>query len=97
MKRLLASFLLCVAFAASAQTVTVSITLTTAQVTRLETDLGIIRNLKDAQGNPRAATAAEVKQAVIDQLVGIVQQAELVPAQAAASAAATIPGGFTPQ
>ena len=74
MKKLLAIVLLC--FATSALAVDVTISLTAGQVTRFASALGTSRNLKDAQGQPRVATAAEMRQFVIDAVRGVVLETE---------------------
>lgn len=89
MKKLLAIVLLC--FVTSALAVDVTISLTAGQITRFATALGKARNLVDAQGQPRVATAAEMRQFVIDQVRGVVLETERAAATEAAIKAATVP------
>ena len=88
MRKLLAIALLC--FATSALAVDVTISMTAQQITRFAVALGKSRNLVDAQGQPRNATNAEMRQFVIDQVRGVVLETERAAATEAAIKAVTV-------
>ena len=67
-----------------------TLSLTAQQAQRVSKAFGRYWNLKDASGNPRDATAAEVKTYLVRQLKGVVTNAERAEAEAAISAPAEL-------
>ena len=96
MRKLLAVLLL--AFSCNALAVDVIITMTAGQVTRFLAALGKVKNLVDAQvpPQPRAATSAEGKQWLIDNMRGLVRDVESAAAIKAAVDAVVPPAAFDP-
>lgn len=68
---------------------TLTITTTASQDSRIASAFGRYMNLKDANNQPRNATGAEVKQAVIDWLKMTVRETEQAVAREAANASVT--------
>lgn len=59
-----------------------TLSLTTAEANRAAKAFGRYWGLKDADGRPRDATAAEVKEYLVRQLRGVVRQQERAKAEA---------------
>ena len=68
---------------------TITINTQANQDSRIQTAFGKILNLRDAQGNYRLATGAEIKQATIDWLKQSVREREQADAREAAQSTVT--------
>jgi hypothetical protein len=96
MKRLLVLAIVLLCFATQVLAVDVTLTFTAGQVTRFAAALGKARSLVDVNGNPRVATAVEMKQFVIDNVRGMVYSIEYPAAVKAATDAVAQPTGMDP-
>jgi hypothetical protein len=94
MKNLLA--ILLIFLSANASAVDITITMTAGQIARFLAALGIAKNLKDGSNQPRAATNAEGKQWVIDQVRGLTYSIEGPAAIKSATDAVPAPTGLDP-